>query len=741
MTTSATIRSGDAVIPGAATQIPCFVDVCSGGTVGSFYGPFVPGAPVSDQLGGGPGPDQLLAFLAQPGAQAAYFVPAAPTWASAPSVVHVGTGPSVTTANAAGASGPYDSHTRVYTMLSGGANGQAMTSVSYDGGPAVETMPVPAATSGYLAGSAPITATVLATVEALTLVFASPSAQTLTFPAGSLVAAAAGLLAATATVASPVTVLAAGLITGGKTALLANGRRLRFTTAGSPASDAPATVAITGSLAGVPVTETLSLAQTAASVSSVGVYDTIVSLVYAAADGTGATVAIGYEAAYATATELVAEAQTLATAAPLAVTTSDAQTSAGHFLAFTTTSTGASATVAFNASPGTGATLLGFTTAETNTGAVGAYSPAWTGATDTFPTGTYVKGDTYTMAATGPTASTSAVVNALAVCRANYLAFPFGGVFVTAPPSSAANAASLQAACSSTVAPWRTDNSLPVPIVTGTAFHVASATSAANQANITTMDAATAAAFTSNPAALDLVCVGDIYVTGSRNLRPGSFRRSAVWAAAVQRATLTKLGASIAEGVIPGCSMRGPDGLTLTRDEATAVVKLGPSTGGNTGPGFSVIKSTPQGLGFPKFPAGVTRAGTTSQLRSDNAVFTACRVQVIAFSKAIRWEGETWPTSPIATDTGPAGQATDGVVKSKSDDVYALLDTELFPKGKDPSASFLSVAIDNSGVFAGTGLAPLVVKFIPLFPVRDVTIDIAAISVATTAAAGTTITG
>lgn len=740
MTTTATISSGDAVTPGSATQIPCFVDVCSAGTVGTFYGPFFPGNQVTDQLGGGPLADQVLAFLSSPGGSAGcYAIPVTPTWSSQPSVVHTGSGPTVTTANAAGASGPFDSHTRLYTILTSGPNGQAMMSVSYDGGAAVETLPVPAATPGYLAGTAPITPTVLGTVSATTLVFDSPSAQTLTFPTGSLVSSAAGLKAATATVTSPSTVLPAELLSAGLAALAANPRRLSFTTAGTTPAHVPATVTITGTdYSGAVLNEAVVPNTSAGPAYSAYAYAAITSLVFSAAGGTDATIAIGYLDAYASHAELIAEAQTLATVASLAVTVSDAQSGTGHYMAFTTTSTGSSATVSFDASPGTGAAMLGFTASESNTGATGAYSPPWTGATDTFPTGSYVAGASYKMTCTGPTASTAAVVAGLSVARANWQTHPFGGIYVTAPPSSAANAAALQAACSSTVNAWRTDNSLPVAVVTGTAFHTASSVPATNQANITTNDAAHVAAFAGNPAALDLVCVGDWYVQGSKNLRPGSFRRSTVLAAAIQRASLSKLGASIAEGIVPGGTLRGPDQITLARDENTATVKLGPSTGGNTGPGFCVLKATSQGVGFPKFPAGVTRAGATSRLRSDNAVFTALRIQVVQFAIASSWEGETWETSPAKTQSGPAGQITDAQAASKADDVYNALLPDLLPVGKPPSVSGVPlVSIDNSGVFINTGLVPLTTKFIPLGPVSDVDIATIAVGVITTTASTT----
>ena len=110
-------------------------------------------------------------------------------------------------------------------------------------------------------------------------------------------AAAAGLEAATATTVAPRTVTT--FIAGGKTALAAHPRNITFTTAGTTPADAPATAIITGTdINDTAMTETVSLAQTAAKVEGVKCFKTITSVAYAAADGTGATVSIGFGAVF-----------------------------------------------------------------------------------------------------------------------------------------------------------------------------------------------------------------------------------------------------------------------------------------------------------------------------------------------------------------------------------------------------------------------------------------------------------
>jgi hypothetical protein len=120
--------------------------------------------------------------------------------------------------------------------------------------------------------------------------------QVFTDPAA---ASATALLAATATTVAVQTYLTAALSAGGKAALAAYPRNVTFTTAGSTASDAPATAVITGTdIDGAALTETVTIAQTATIANGVKCFKTITSIVYAAGDGTGATVSIGIGAVF-----------------------------------------------------------------------------------------------------------------------------------------------------------------------------------------------------------------------------------------------------------------------------------------------------------------------------------------------------------------------------------------------------------------------------------------------------------
>jgi hypothetical protein len=121
------------------------------------------------------------------------------------------------------------------------------------------------------------------------------------------------LHAATATVASPVTLLAASLIAGGLTQLAGYPSPITFTTAGVTPADAPATVTVVGldENGDAQTMTSFPLAQTAATVTTTEKWSAITSVSYPSADGTSATIAIGLpDAAHnsADSTNIVAEA-------------------------------------------------------------------------------------------------------------------------------------------------------------------------------------------------------------------------------------------------------------------------------------------------------------------------------------------------------------------------------------------------------------------------------------------------
>lgn len=728
------IISGDTVAVGSPAQIPLFV-VCSNlAATGSTFS-FNPGDNPASVLGPGLGAD-VIAYALRDSGQTCAAVVAAPTWTSPPTLTHLDatggnspTGPTVTIALGAGIPGNLDDHNFVLRVRTGGALGTAIGGIAYDGGPDVEVFNLPVQGPAQLTGTAAITPTTLATANGLTLVLSAPGAATLTFPAGSLGAVAAGLHGATATVAAPVTLLASSLLAAGKTAIAANARRIRFTTAGLTPSDAPANVVITGTdYTGATQIETLNLSQTAGSVSSVNAYATIVSFAYPSADGTGATIAIGYEDAYASAAELAAEVTALAVAVPVAVVGSISQTALGSFLTIATTAVSSSATLTFNASPGTGAALLGFTANETATGTDATYPLPRSGHVLTFPTGSYVVGESYTDALVGPRASIAAIVNAVTAALATFSTIPFGFVVVPQPADTAADCKALVDALESQRAAALLAT---VPrayyCVVGGPWHTPSTSATTNQANITTNDGLLLAAFASAAANPNSVAHDDVYIPGSALGAPGDFRRSASVAMAVKRASAARVAATVAEGTVPEASLTAGDGLTLARDQNTATVHLE----GEQGPGFFCLKKADDS-GAVKFALGATRAGASSRLQNDGDFAVCTNTAFLAWQVVKPWEGQRPGLDPLT------GQMADHEKQSRAGQVDTAIRPFLLPDpGGDATATPLVNCTDfgvqvlnpPTGLFQNNGITPVVVTITTLGLIQQVILTIAATGV------------
>ena len=689
-----TITSGDFAIPASASLIPMLILCCAGGTVGSVY-TFEPGDDVSGSLGGGC--DQVYAALRGIGSTVRCVV-AEPTWSSSTTITHTGTGPAVTCALADGASGDFDDFNYLLTVTTSGAGGAgAAFSVAYDGATVVETVPVPAELPATLIGNVDITngavlvqyaATVL-THE--TLDFTAPAAASLDPGIGSLAAATAGLRAAFATSIAVQTWTASDLLAPGKAAILANARKITFLTGGGTPADVPASCTITGFRYGVAKSEVLSLSQVAGNVSSVNTYTEITSIVFLAGQGVGGTVAAGYSSAFATAAEIVTALQDEADAAPLAVTFSVVSTASGQYLGVTSTGVGSGVTMTIDDAASTADTPLGFSSGAgnlTTTGYAATWSPAWTGKTFTFPaTSDYVAGDTYTLTTVGPRASLAAIADAAIVAHDNYISAPFGYLVVLQPaPDAPTCKATNDALAALTNGTWLPDPYAPIFVtsVVGGPFHTASATLATNNANITITDAAMLAAFGSASANLDSVAVDDVYVTGAPQLISGSFRRSAALAWAVKAGAKVKLAADVADGLLPnalGASLVGPDGVTRARDFTSQTTHL------ESNLGFSCLGRTSQGLGFPKFAPGYTRAGATSRLRFMGVVVTCLETATIAFPVAERWVGQT---DVVNTFTG---QLSDQAKKERGNAIYSALKPTLQPENGPPNVSDFTVEI------------------------------------------------
>lgn len=152
MTTEVDIRSGDSASLASVALVPLLLGCASDATTNQVY-TFDPGADVSGEIGGGTGPDAVLAML-RITKRRVRFCQAAPTWSAAPSVTQVGSGPAVTLALADGAPGCFDDQTIRITVKVGGDGGAgASMDVAYDGATNIETLPIPAEIPAVLTGT------------------------------------------------------------------------------------------------------------------------------------------------------------------------------------------------------------------------------------------------------------------------------------------------------------------------------------------------------------------------------------------------------------------------------------------------------------------------------------------------------------------------------------------------------------------------------------------------------------
>lgn len=616
MTVSTTIKSGDRAAVGSPSQTPCLVGCCSAVSTGTYR--FSPGQDVSATLGGGPLADATYYALRQSNSDVMVSV-AAQTWSSVPSIVRVGSsGPVVTAATAAGASGPFDDHTIALTVTNGGALGAAQASIAYDGASEIETITLPTEGPAIRTGSVDLNA--------------------ISYPWNAL-----------------------------------NGTTLQFT------------------------------------------------------DPSATTVTFG--SAPTSAQDVIDDFNTLAEAAPLAVRARLAQGTGSDlgkaFIELYSTAVGTAAAITIDAAS-TGEALLGLATTTAN-GTAATLTLPYTGIKLTFPSGTYVEDESYTLSCVGPRASISAITTAATNARNDYQDKPFGFLVVVQPADTASNCKALVDALETLRAAWQADTIAPifVQMCVGGPWHTKSSTLATNETNIGTTDNALLTAFgAASPALFQNVAPDDVYIPGAASLRSGSFRRTAALAWAIKRASVPKIASDVAEDLVPEASLLGPDNLTRARNEATATTKLG----GGSGPGFSALRATSAGLGAPKFSPGATRGGSTSRLRFSGVAAIALEIARLVFAVVELWEGLTLPTDP------QTGQLLDSEKDAREGAIDAAIRPTLNTEDDAPlNVSSFSIAVNNpsTGRFIDNGQVPVAVTFVPLGEVEEITVAITAVGTVT----------
>ncbi len=595
---------------------------------------------------------------------------------------------------------PRDNFPLRLKMKLGGALGTSRFVWALDGGNYQGEDYTPEESSATVTGTVDISTG--ADLEGFTLIFTLPAAETLTFAAGSLTASTAGLKAATATVAAPVTLTASDLLTAGKTAILAHPRRLVFTTAGVTPADAPASVDIVGTYKGAVVSETLNLAQTATSATSVNDYDAITSLDYPAADGTAATIAIGYSSAFEDGDEVVTAFNALAVAAPLNVRARLVQ---GKYLQTYSTATGSSATQTISASS-TADTKLGLSNSPA-TGDPATFSPPNSGITFTFPTGTYVVDEVYSWECTGPRFDSSDITDAMDALLADTTK-TWDDIVILGVPADGTETKAWADAIKAKLATWRGTDPKRATFV-----FFPSSLGATGTSGITTNDSDVKTQMLSFTDQYQCCVHGDGYGQGTEF--PGKLRRPLVHAVGVLAAS-RRFSADLGSRdypEIPEWDMTAPDGTTKARDENTAVVKM--YSRQSSGQRFTVCK---QEKSLPYIVKSVSRAATTSKFRHVGVIRMGRAALNLGYDEARKLEN----TDPALTG---AGKLRPPQAKSKATAIQRRFEAEL----RDPGhCSEVRIQLDIDEQVSTTDNITINGEILPNGQAESVTFNIGVVS-------------
>jgi len=291
----------------------------------------------------------------------------------------------------------------------------------------------------------------------------------------------------------------------------------------------------------------------------------------------------------------------------------------GRYLRIASDTTGTASAIQVQASS-TADTTLGLDNAA-HAGSAATVALTGTGLTATFPSGTYIKDTVYFAQITGPRFSVTSLGAAMDALKESGV--EVGVVSLSQVPLDAAEALSFYSALKSKLTAWRSADEpwyavafMPMPL------------GGTGAVNTRTNDLSVRSAFAGIVDELGSVTRvhGDIYLEGSDVL--GLHRRSLAVPLSIRAA-----GASLSEDPgsgelpsLPECSLIGPDGETLARNENTASVKMQAS-------GFTVLEKRD---GLPYFYRGVTSALSSSKFKHLGIVrmgFFAARLAWAAMQK------------------------------------------------------------------------------------------------------------
>jgi hypothetical protein len=267
----------------------------------------------------------------------------------------------------------------------------------------------------------------------------------------------------------------------------------------------------------------------------------------------------------------------------------------GKYLRLTANTPGAASSLTIDAT-GLAAAALGFSSGASNLTATGSPSTITvpgTGLVITFPaTSDYVLNTVYSWTTTAPRHTQAALDTALVAINSDS-SLAFGILDVIQEPTDAIELKSYTLDLIATKAAWVAQPNkrfvtflLPAPIgASDASIKIAMQGQAIGRGVCVT--------------------VGDTYETSAAPSPIGIFRVSPVGPLSIRCAaeSLSEDPGFGGFGPLPACAIKAPNGVTAARDEYTAAIKLGTSSG----PGFTTVCAKG---GFPYFTRGVTRAGT-----------------------------------------------------------------------------------------------------------------------------------
>ncbi len=351
----------------------------------------------------------------------------------------------------------------------------------------------------------------------------------------------------------------------------------------------------------------------------------------------------------------------------------------GKYLLMTSVTSSSAASLTVGA--GTANTILGFTSSATAAGANAVYAIPNTGITITFTAGTYVKDEVYSWSTVAPRFSTVDLAAALLALRNSGLEFT--EVVLVYEPIDGADLLVMASALAADVAGFQSGT--PKLFSTWAIGGPLSATPGSKTSDQTNDNDTKNAlsSFTAN----GTIVQGDTYLPGREV--PGLFRRPALWGIAARMAAY-RLSSDVGNGEQPaleGCSAVGPDGVTLARDEDTALVPMKAQR-------FTTLHRWRGGHFAVR---GVTRAASNSKFRHFGILRMAMLAARTAYTAMMPYDNADRATNPDGTLLGVDADAIEHAVDNQMK--AALVDS---PTPGDAHASAVLVNVDRTEIVATT---------------------------------------